>query len=240
MRQLLAIGDCMGAPEYFKDLFTHTHILRSVDDALKYVDHNAVIMYGGGEDISPSLYNEPVNDKTGAWATPSRRDKLEKAIFEIGKEAKAKHFGICRGSQFLAAMAGGKLFQHVNNHGRSHIINFTAPNVLYSPLAAGLLREERNDLLKHNSKFLVTSTHHQAVDIKSLPTAILLFDTPCISDVYETGTGKVDPEVVKVDTEAYYIPEENILGIQGHPEFMNKDAEFVAVSRKLVLALARN
>jgi len=239
MRQLLAIGDCMGAPDYFKDLFSSTRVIKSVDDALKYMDHNTTIMYGGGEDISPSLYNEPCNEKTGAWDTPSRRDKLEKSIFEIGKEVGARHFGICRGSQFLGAMAGGKLFQHVNNHGRSHPIDYHMHNVAYSPLAMGLLREEKQELLKHNNKFLVTSTHHQAVDISTIKNAVLIFSTPCISDVYETGTGRVDPTDVKQDTEAYYVPEERILGIQGHPEFMNKDAEFVAVSRKLMVALSR-
>jgi gamma-glutamyl-gamma-aminobutyrate hydrolase PuuD len=240
MKQLLAIGNCMGAPEYFKDLFSKTYIINSVDEALKYMNPHTMVMYGGGEDISPSLYNEPVNDKTGAWETPSRRDKLEKSIFEIAKEAGAKHFGICRGSQFLAAMAGGKLFQHVNNHGRNHTVEFHVNNVLYSQLSYGLLREERIELAQYEPTFLVTSTHHQAVDIRSLKNASLLFSTPCISDVYETGTEVIPPEEIKQDTEAYYLPEEQILGIQGHPEFMNKDSAFVKTSRKLVLALLRS
>lgn len=101
------------------------------------IDKADAIQFTGGEDVTPSLYGEPKHPRT--YDNPAR-DKVESEIFEqfLGKKAM---LGICRGSQFLNVMNGGRLYQDVDNHA----IGGTHP--CYS------------ELLKRTIE--VTSTHHQ-------------------------------------------------------------------------------
>jgi gamma-glutamyl-gamma-aminobutyrate hydrolase PuuD len=77
----------------------------------------ALVVFTGGEDVTPSYYGEKKDPRT--YNNPER-DAHEKAIFDKAKSLGLPMFGICRGSQFLCAMAGGKLHQHVEGHGGTH------------------------------------------------------------------------------------------------------------------------
>ena len=77
-----------------------------------------LIQFTGGADISPELYNEPRHRKT--YPNPIR-DNREELEFRKWIDKKPM-VGICRGAQLFHAMMGGKLYQHVNNHGKSHEI----------------------------------------------------------------------------------------------------------------------
>src|SRR5437879_5890485 len=76
-----------------------------------------LVILHGGEDISPSIYNQKAVH-TDASNTPSKRDKNELAIIDEATKTGVPIFGICRGAQLLCAVAGGSLFQHVNGHNR--------------------------------------------------------------------------------------------------------------------------
>lgn len=97
-------------------------------------DNPDLIIFTGGADVDPSLYNEPKHHSTYSHI---ERDQFEKEFFD-------KHFttpkaGICRGGQFLNVMSGGSLWQDVDNHTRSH--NLTD--------------------IETQREIQVTSTHHQ-------------------------------------------------------------------------------
>ena len=78
-----------------------------------------LVNFNGGADISPSLY--------GCKPHPSTRSYKERDDYECLVYAKAKKLGkpmsgICRGGQLLNALAGGTMWQHVNNHNGDHMV----------------------------------------------------------------------------------------------------------------------
>ena len=92
------------------------------------------VQFTGGADVTPELYGAPNiashNDVT--------RDLNEVRIFMESKRRLLPCFGICRGSQFLRVMAGGRLVQDIEGHGRDHRAQCV-----------------------NGEEFRVTSTHHQ-------------------------------------------------------------------------------
>lgn len=147
------------------------------------------VMFTGGEDVSPHMYGEDPHPLTGP--TNTLRDEKEKEIFDHCLLAGKPMIGICRGSQFLCAMSGGKLHQHVVGHA-------TAAGHMLTTV------DER--------EFPVTSTHHQMMDISTSSLALPL--------AWREGEGSVfdlDPEVVWfMDTKALavqyhpeYMPEDS-------------------------------
>jgi gamma-glutamyl-gamma-aminobutyrate hydrolase PuuD len=237
MTHLVAVGNCMGAPSYFKHLFDSVHIIDNLHAAKALVSENSVIMYGGGEDISPSLYGAVHNPKTHAPKQPSQRDALEKAIFELGVERGSAHYGICRGHQLLAALLGGRLFQHIHNHHMAHEVTLNIKAVVERPLELKL--KNWSDLFK-TPKFMTTSVHHQAVDINSLMDkyyTIPVLSNKCLSHVYELGDEKLTAEEVEEDNEAFFVPVKRVFGVQGHPEFARRDSPFVQFCQTMMTIL---
>jgi GMP synthase-like glutamine amidotransferase len=95
-----------------------------------------LVVFTGGEDVSPSLYGDRPHEYTYNNIT---RDEKEQALYKWCAENNKPMVGICRGAQFLNVMNGGRMYQHVGNHTRSHdIIDIETGDRVY-----------------------VTSTHHQ-------------------------------------------------------------------------------
>ena len=87
----------------------------NIETTKSYNDADLVV-FPGGLDVDPSLYEEPMGQRTSAnkntdgnWASMYRQAVAD------GK----KLLGICKGSQFLTVMSGGRLYQHVTGHGLS-------------------------------------------------------------------------------------------------------------------------
>jgi gamma-glutamyl-gamma-aminobutyrate hydrolase PuuD len=77
------------------------------------------VVFTGGADISPSLYGATPHSQT----YPSRyRDEIDTSVYNACNPSKTKFIGICRGAQFLTAMYGGVLNQHVEKHVGYHPI----------------------------------------------------------------------------------------------------------------------
>lgn len=191
--------------------------VESIND-LDKMDKDSFLLFSGGEDISPSLYGE-VAKATGASNTPSRRDTLEREGFLHAQKVGARSLGICRGSQFLCAMSGGKLYQDVNGHLGVHKLNYKYPE------------DSGVDSLFCNS------THHQMMDIRALPQkdriiigwakqATRLFD-------YEQGKHR-DREMGEIDPEIVYFRKTKSLAIQGHPEYNDCPLAFVHYCKNLI------
>ncbi len=184
-------------------------------DLFQRVDEVAkadVMMFTGGEDVDPYLYNEPLGKYTYSNIA---RDRQEAIMFGIAEDHGIKKIGICRGSQFLTVQSGGKMVQDVTNHAGTHEV-FT----------------------KDDRTFLMSSTHHQMMNPFVLPENEydILAWADGRSDHYLNGWNKEVEGFKKrgIEPEIVWYPKTQALCIQPHPEIMRKDAPGVDYCRQLV------
>lgn len=187
-------------------------------------------LFTGGADVDPEMYGEPRGSRTGV---NQNRDQVENAIFNTLPLSTPK-LGICRGSQFLTVMNGGKLIQHVEGHathdGHEIDIRTTKMNI------NGRGRAERNDVIWTG---VTTSTHHQMMFPFNLPDGqyeLLGWSTNFLSNTYLDGNDKeIDLPENFVEPEIVYYPQGNSLAIQGHPEMKGFDAKTKSKIKKLII-----
>lgn len=167
----------------------------------KNLEQADVVLFTGGEDVHPSLYNEPVGQQT---YSNLERDMYEKEIFLKAQAMDKKFLGVCRGSQFLCVMAGGKLVQHQDNPKAVH-------EILIDDYGY--------------TKINITSTHHQAqypYNLHKFAYTILGY-TQNISPFHLDGNEKeLNPQK---ECEIVYYRNIKALAIQGHPEFPSYQAD---------------
>lgn len=199
---------------------TYTNYASWINDAelVGNISSADIILFTGGEDVSPTLYGCKKHPTT--MCNPER-DNYEKNIFSKVK-ANQLCLGICRGSQFLCVMNGGKLVQNCNNHGiwGTHPISFA-----------------------NNMQYEITSTHHQMQypyclnpsEYKLL--AVANQPTNPLGTVFEGDKIKSDfirvfgePEIV-----LYTQPKKpKCLAIQGHPEMMRPTSPTIKMLNELL------
>ena len=163
------------------------------------------IIFWGGEDISPSIYNKEPNFYSEATSLPSRRDLLELTLMGEARLKEIPMIGVCRGAQLLCAFAGGELYQHVPGHkASSHTI--TCRGVDY---------------------YSVPADHHQMMcppeDAHVLGWATIKQSSGYYDEknVYKSfPVGFKEPEIV-------WFPSIKALGIQPHPEWAHENHSFV-------------
>lgn len=157
----------------------------------------------GGADISTSLYGD---EKLGQTWSNFKNDAPE--IFKI--RAMPKRFpkiGICRGAQMLNAINGGKMWQHVDNHGRAHEMQLGTGEII-----------------------MTTSVHHQMMipgpNVAMLATSREA-DKKHKYGVYERSVA-TKPGRDFDEPEMMYYPQTNSYCVQGHPEYcLGGEAAFV-------------
>lgn len=161
---------------------------RSVEDA-------DIVCFTGGEDVSPSLYQEAALNTTNF---NGERDDYEMDVFVKATCLQKPMVGICRGGQFLNVMNGGKMWQHVNGHA----------------VAAGhpILDVESGEWIKG-----MTSTHHQMM----IPASDALVLALAAEATYKQSCSKVEerknPDTD--DVEAVWYSGTRSLCFQPHPEY---------------------
>lgn len=170
----------------------------SANELYSHPEEVKLVMFTGGEDVHPSLYGGI--DLYDLCMTNIYRDDREKAIFGFCMKHGIKVTGICRGIQFINVMAGGFMYQHINGH-------CNGMHDAYFPYD-GITRK-------------VTSTHHQLVGLPD--TAIpIAWSSPSKSDIYIGPHG--DKEAVpEHEIESAIFPNINAMGVQYHPEMLEKD-----------------
>lgn len=182
-----------------------TSTVAGVENLLEVTD---LVVFGGGADVHPSLYG---HENVGAYVGqhPAARDLFEVEVFKLARAANKPMFGICRGSQFLCAMAGGTLIQDVGGHGGNHSIETV-----------------------DGRKITMTSTHHQMMYPKNTEHELLAW-TNRRSRHYAWAGGRI-PDTF-LDVEVVFFPKINAVAMQGHPEFFpNTYDEGVVYARELV------
>lgn len=153
-------------------------------DSVKEAD---LVLFKGGEDVHPSFYNEEMHPLTHSNI---QRDRYEKKIYEECVSLGKKMLGVCRGSQFLSVMNGGKLHQHIIGHGVTH--------PCYTIDKDG----EEGEISQ------ITSSHHQCLDLDSVKDRE---DFRVLGFWFEDKTAKLVPEFATFP---------NCLLIQSHPEYV--------------------
>jgi GMP synthase-like glutamine amidotransferase len=163
-----------------------------------------LVLFTGGQDVSSSFYNEPKHITTDSNL---ERDNYELSIYNQALSMNKHMLGICRGSQFLCVMAGGKLIQHQENKHYLHNI-------------------KTMDFYK---EYEITSEHHQSQYHWNLIRGKdfeLIAWTEGLSEYYLDGNNK---ELIKtiipnnIECEIVYYPKIKCYCVQGHPEWMKKD-----------------
>lgn len=202
-KNLVVLSKDFGTEKVFSHMFDK--ITKHVGYYPFELSKDDVILFEGGTDINPSFYGEKRNSYTDY--PDVKRDAFEKSVFEEAKQLGIPMIGICRGSQLLCALSGGKLAQHVDNHTKSHIVK---------------------DYL--NREYLVTSTHHQMM-LPAGTSHIMLASTKLAT--YHLGENDI-PLDVKEDAEVVWFKDTKSLAIQFHPEFMHQEADAVKMVQEYV------
>jgi len=86
-------------------------LLITPEDAAEYVSKVDGIVFSGGPDFSPYLFNEDPIRELINFSTV--RDDTEFALFREAQSAKLPILGICRGCQVINVAMGGSLFQDI-------------------------------------------------------------------------------------------------------------------------------
>lgn len=205
--RLVAIGNYFGAHKPFMPLFKEFELVR-IEDNFEFKADD-VVLFGGGADISPSIYNHNVSRYTGAGKALSHRDYHEVKHFKKAVEAGAGIIGICRGAQLACAMSGGSLIQHVDNHTTSHQMTTIDGKTMK-----------------------VSSVHHQMMNPEKTKHELIGYSTNNLSPVHIIqDDSSID---VEKEPEVIFFNDTRSLAIQYHPEFMSDTDEAVKYARQLV------
>ena len=154
-----------------------------------------VVCFTGGEDVDPALYGEEAISET--YCNPAR-DAYEAQIYSEALSLQKPMIGICRGSQFLNVMNGGKLWQDVDNHA----------------LRSGhAILDTRTGETVHN----MTSTHHQMMIPTEKASVLATADLSRI----KKSQSETKPIMTNdhEDTEVVWYNDSLSLCFQPHPEF---------------------
>jgi len=158
-----------------------------------------IVVFTGGSDVQPILYGEAPLIVT--HFNPAR-DQADIKSFRMAQKMGQFKIGICRGGQFLNVMNGGKLWQDVDMHCRTHILTdaFTG------------------------KKWAVSSTHHQmfrpAAGALIVATARESTQKVCDGQTWEIkNDGSNMDNYFKTDFEVLFYPETRTLCFQPHPEY---------------------
>lgn len=163
-------------------------------------DDYDLAVFTGGADICPFLYGEKAHPSVyGYLARDMHEIKLLRQI-PFGTPV----IGICRGAQLLNVMAGGSMYQDVNNHVGSN----------HDAVVVGT-----------GEIFHINSIHHQQM-IPAGHADRLLMASVATRKVKDDQTITLKEAAMKNlnDVEAIWIPQHNYLCFQAHPEYVHDKA----------------
>lgn len=192
-KRVLVVGDHYRSATIscFESQGSDTFLMtESMDDA-------DIFVFTGGADIDPNIYGDR---RLAVSSFNPKRDKFELDIYNKIPDGKIK-IGICRGAQLLNCLAGGRLWQDVNNHQGNHHSMYLKPK--------GVVEGDVT---------VINSIHHQMM-IPSYEGEVLGVSYESTKRVNSRqdlqGTFFQDPEVV-------WYPKQKHFCFQAHPEFGHK------------------
>ena len=155
-----------------------------------------LVLFTGGEDVNPQYYNEQIGKYTHI---NNNRDEKEINTFHRFRNHSFT-LGVCRGSQMITVLSGGRLIQHVEGHCRDHSM-----------------------ILNNKIRYTITSSHHQMLypfDLNEKDYELIAHSEYFQSKTYLNGNDE-EIELAKnfLEPEIVYYKNSNALCIQGHPEW---------------------
>lgn len=170
-----------------------------VKDFMMNPEQYKLVMFTGGADVSPELYGE--TSPRGLCSNSPRRDEKEIKIFTKAIKYGVKMTGICRGSQFINVMSGGRMMHDVQGHaGANHLMETTRDEVIE-----------------------VNSYHHQMI-IPPADGHVIGWSRERLSGRYY-GDKDEQVEWGRPESEIILVPRTLCCGVQWHPEWMSKELE---------------
>lgn len=170
--------------EYFDSDF----VLLYHDDTQRlhdWVEKCDGVIFGGGADIHPSVYNQNVWSGQNLSRFALRRDEREMKIHEICEQLGKPYFGICRGHQLIGLLKGMSMVPDLTSspichNPNSQKISLDVGEPLHAVEIYDAMREEVKELFPmgeveeratinrimgwdKNEKMFVNSFHHQGV-----------------------------------------------------------------------------
>ncbi len=173
------------------------------------------IIFIGGADIEPSLYNEPRHPMTVPMKTA--RHNFDQELVKLVLASNKPLLGICQGIQVINVALGGKLFQDVPS-------DFPNSNIRHRKLTGCSFTEHpvkiaRDSLLYKvigKEEIIVNSSHHQAISVLA----------PGLRAVAWAPDGVIEA--------AEATDERPILAVQWHPEYLIDREEHLNLFRWVV------
>lgn len=204
MRKILVVN----GPHYSNALEGLAGFATSTEKFLADPSSYDMVLFTGGADVGPELYND-TSPKRICGVNPSR-DAEEVKVFNAALKAGIKMTGICRGSQFLNVMSGGRMMHDVTNHAGS-----------------------RHKILTSDGQELIVNSLHHQMSVPSEFGHVLAWSKHLISTRYIGKADEVE-EYTGKEIESMYYPHTKSVGAQWHPEMMNKDEAGYTWYRTLV------
>lgn len=183
---------------------------------------DAVVLTGGA-DIEPEWYDQHKHGRTRC--SNGERENWEYDLFEEAQVRDIPCVGICRGSQYLAVLNGGELYQDVDAHTHSHDIEF-----------------------EDGSRVYATSTHHQMFNYDAFENKddieLIAWCKGRVKSAQSMSGLKENKITVHhggyvTEPEIYKFKSTNTLCIQGHPEFKHATNKFSEVCLNLIEKLIK-
>jgi putative glutamine amidotransferase len=136
-------------------------LVSAVDLGRARADDYDGILFAGGEDVDPSLYDE--QKKYDSVHTDRARDAFELALLDSALERRLPILGICRGIQMINVKFGGTLYQDLKNDTAMEL-DHRQPDDRTQPVHAVIMSDPESRLAgAFQGSCRVNSLHHQAI-----------------------------------------------------------------------------
>lgn len=171
------------------------------------MDNKPLILWGG-VDINPKLYGESPLSYT--QKSNDNRDTLEISNIHRAIEDKTPIIGVCRGAQLLCILNGGSLYQHSEPSSQNHKIQ-TKDGKLFNTVSA-----DHHQIMKPKGNYILYGYNPDPVKV-------------WITENLSAWRGYT--------TEIAYWPDTKCLAIQPHPEWEEKNSDFLNWLNNLIKEL---
>ena len=119
------------------------------------------ILFGGGEDVDPSLYEEPT--RYSSVHVDRGRDDFEFALLDGALDRRLPILGICRGIQMINVKFGGTLYQDLTRDNAAQMQHKQAGSRTETTHAVTLTEPASRLARAFQGSCRVNSLHHQAI-----------------------------------------------------------------------------
>ena len=172
----------------------------SFSDAALMAEECDGILFTGGNDVSPSLYEEGFDPACGELCP--QRDKLEYALLSEALNRDVPLLGICRGAQFINAALGGSLYQDIPSQMPTPVSHcMKSPYDRYWHKVSLIPDTPLSTMLK-TTTIQVNSYHHQGIRDLSFQLCPMAYAPDGLAEAF------------------YHSSKTFTWGVQWHPEFL--------------------